>query len=90
MPHDRRESAGWDKVGAQLAVKGVIGVLHSGGRGDRSDLADALAVVGHGQKLVLFHVDGIYIGDIGSAEKPKRAAVRLRHAVLKRPVLVRA
>lgn len=37
------------QIGTQLAVKCAIGVLHGGRRGDRCDLADALAAICHRQ-----------------------------------------
>lgn len=37
------------QIGTQIAVKCAIGVLYGGRRGDRCDLADALAAVCHGQ-----------------------------------------
>ena len=37
------------QIGTQLAVKRAVGVLHGGRRGDRCDLADALAAICHRQ-----------------------------------------
>ena len=59
------------QIRTQLAIKRAIGVLHGGRRGDRCDLADALAAVCHGQQLVLLHVDGVDIRNLGRTEQPK-------------------
>lgn len=37
------------QIGTQLAVKRAVGVLYGGRRGNRCDLADALAAICHGQ-----------------------------------------
>ena len=37
------------QIGTQLTVKRAVGVLHGGRRGDRCDLADALAAICHRQ-----------------------------------------
>ena len=37
------------QIRTQLAVKRAVGILHGGRRGNRGDLADALAAVCHGQ-----------------------------------------
>ena len=49
------------QIRTQLAVECAIGVLYGGRRGDRCDLAAALAAVCHGQQLVLLHVDVPYL-----------------------------
>ena len=75
------------QIGTQLAVKCAIGVLYGGRRGDRCDLADALAAVCHWQQLVLLHVDGVDIRNLGRTEQPERTVPCLGYAVLERPVL---
>ena len=75
------------QIGTQLAVKCAVGVLHGGRRGDRCDLADALAAVCHGQQLVLLHVNGVDIRNLGRTEQPERTVPCLGYTVLERPVL---